>query len=389
MAEGDLGAPEPKRKIRVAFRRNRGGRAREKDWTRRAREAEGGEIDAAKEESLVAKGDLSRHRTVIEGGRSRDKWLEGTVAAFRGQYSEVDVAGTTWLCTARRILRTRLIDNRNALTVGDRVLFLPAGTSQSGQSQGVIEEVLPRRTQLKRMSRRRVHTIAANVDQVLIVASAAQPPPKPHLIDRYLVAAHAENIEPIICLNKIDLDPRAASLLASYQRLGYRTIVTSAFEGTGLGALADVLRDKITVLAGQSGVGKSALINALQPGLNVRVGAIDRKTGKGRHTTRTATLIRLTIGGHLVDTPGIRALDLALFEPSRLQACFVEFLEHVPRCGFSDCTHRHEEGCAVLAALKRGEIDAGRYESYLRLFEEFTEGAPDRARPTGDEGSVE
>ncbi len=375
------------KKVRVEFRRNRSTRRRKTDWTRQAREAEGHEIEAERSERVVAKGSLSRRRTVTirdEGGELPVGLSRGTVIAMRGLYAEVDEGGHVWTCTVRRVLRTRLIGERQPVTVGDHVCFRtrqssrpvkteaskPTPRGEGTNREGVIESVDPRQGQLRRKVGRRVHTIVANVDQAIIVSSANQPPPKPHLIDRYIVATLVGDITPVICINKVDLDldGLAGELLQRYAGLGYTTILSSAVTGEGIDALRDALKDKASVIAGQSGVGKSALLNAVEPGLRLKTGDVSEQTRKGRHTTTTATLIRLAIGGYVVDTPGVRSFDLSMVGRYEFESYFVEFLDHVPNCKFPDCTHTHEDCCTVKQAVERGEIHPERYESYVRLF---------------------
>ncbi|MGB2984240.1 MAG: ribosome small subunit-dependent GTPase A [Phycisphaerae bacterium] len=352
-------------------------RRRKTDWTQQAREADDHEIDTDRSESVLAKGELSRRRTV-RVHTNEDQFLEGlrqgTIIAVRGLYADVDDGELTWPCTIRRVLRTRLIEERHPVTVGDRVRFRVESEGEGVAREGVIEAVEPRGGQLQRHVRRRVHTIVANVDQAIIVSSADQPPPKPHLIDRYIVAALAGDITPVVCMNKTDLDRdgSAVELLDRYARLDYVTLATSAVTGDGIESLRDVLKGKASVIAGQSGVGKSSMLNAVQPGLRLKIGDIIEQTSKGRHTTATATLIRLEIGGYVVDTPGIRSFDLATVGRDELEAHFVEFLEYIPDCKFPDCTHRHEGDCAVKQAVERGDIHPERYKSYVRLFEEPT-----------------
>jgi len=388
------------RKVRVPFRSNRSVRRRRSDWTQQAREAEDHEIDAERSESVTAKGELSRRRTVIvpDGDAVPGEALRrGTVVAMRGLYADVDDGQKAWQCTVRRVLRTRLIEERHPVTVGDRVRFLIESEGEGVARAGVIEAVDPRSGELQRRVGRRVHTIVANVDQAIIVSSADQPPPKPHLIDRYIVAALVGEITPVICLNKLDLDrapdqasesdaggpdacesatvedrglPPAREVLERYDRLGYRTLYTSALTGEGVDDLRDVLRGKASVIAGQSGVGKSSLLNCVQPGLQLKVGDIIEQTAKGRHTTSTASLLRLEVGGYVVDTPGVRSFDLSTVGRHELEALFEEFIDHVPNCKFPDCTHTHEDDCAVRQAVERGDIHPERYESYVRIFEE-------------------
>ncbi len=372
-----MGKRKPQGK-RVAFRRNRQAPRRHKQWTP-GEDVEPHVEDAATWETVRAKGELSRMRTVAQASEQapsaeRSQYKRGTVIAVRGQFVEVDDGQEMWLCSVRRILRTRLIRERHPVVAGDAALFSPLHTSSI--KEGVIEEVLPRRTALHRSDGRRHHVIAANVDQVVVVSSVREPIVKEHLLDRYLVAIHAGGPEGIVCLNKIDLDDEgwAEEILDRYKRIGYRTLATSVAAGQGIDELRSILKDRITMLAGQSGVGKSSLINAVQPGLNLKTAHVSVSTDKGRHTTTTAAWYRLDeLGGAIIDTPGIRALDVAMVPLNEIEMHFVEFLDRIPHCKFPDCVHIHEDGCAVKAAVEAGEIDFSRYESYVELFMERSE----------------
>jgi ribosome biogenesis GTPase len=362
---------------RVAFRSNRQKPRRQKTWLT-PHDADPKSEDATAWETVRAKGELSRKRTVAEpkeeGTSARPSgYVRGTVIAVRGQFVEVDDRQEMWLCTVRRILRTRLIGARHPVVAGDEVLFSPM--AESTVREGVIEEVLPRRSALHRSDGRRFHVIAANVDQVVVVSSIREPIIKEHLIDRYLVAIHAGGPEGIICLNKVDLDDDdwTPEITERYQRIGYRTVATSVATGQGIEELRAILKDRVTMLAGQSGVGKSSLINAIQPDLNLKTAHVSITTEKGRHTTTTAMWYPLAMGGAIIDTPGIRALDVAMVPLNELEMHFVEFLDKIPHCKFADCIHIHEDGCAVKAALEAGEIDISRYESYVELFMDRSE----------------
>lgn len=377
------------RKLRVDFRQNRAAPRRESDWTRRYQDAPDRLIDERTVESVRAKGDLSRKRTVIVDDDAvpvADPAHQGrgVVAAVYGLVSRVvDDDGREWACTVRRVLRTLLIEQRSVVAVGDRVWYSPAGADLGALPSGVIERVEPRTTSLSRREfRGREHLLVANADQLLIISSVAQPRFKPHLIDRYLVAAGKGGLRPVVCLNKADLaEPQPddleredaihlADLLREYESLGYACLCTSAVTGAGLDQLREHLRGRMTVLSGQSGVGKTSLLNALQPGLHLAVQEVSGANQKGRHTTTHARLLRLDFGGYVVDTPGIRAFDLWNVAPGELEAHFVEFVPHLPQCRFHNCLHRDEIGCAVRAAVERGEISARRYWSYLKLFDE-------------------
>lgn len=368
------GKPKKGKKVRVAFRRNRARPPRPKDWTRQAQEAEAHEIDARTSENLAAKGDLSRQRTItVHDHDDVPADLErGTVIVMRGLYADVDDGRRILPCTISRVLRTRLIEERHPVTVGDHVGFRVESSGDDHAEEGVIEFVSPRRGELRRLSGRRVQTIVANVDQAVIVTSAAKPYPKPHLIDRYIVASLAGGITPIICMNKLDIDEagRAGDVLNRYVKLGIRILETSAVTGLGIDDLRGILADKSSVIVGQSGVGKSSLLNAVQPELELRIGDINEQLEKGRHTTTTASLIRMACGGYVVDTPGIRSFDLSTVPRNEYEAYFTEFADHIAHCKFPDCTHTHESDCAVKRAVEEGAIHPDRYGSYVRMFEE-------------------
>lgn len=360
-----------RRKVRVDFRRNRTKPAREKDWTSFAEGGAKADSDPRAGERVVTKGALSRKRTVVVHDADPEGAVQahrtGTVVTLFGRVAHVDDGERVWPCTVRRVLRTRRIADRGVVTVGDRVRFTVA-ERDGVEAEGVIESIEPRRGELKRVTRRREHTVVANVDQVVIVASADSP--KPHLVDRYIVSTLHGRMMPVVCLNKIDLITPAEveAFLSVYARLGYATLGSSAVERRGIDDLAERLAGRSSVLAGQSGVGKSSLLNALQPGLGLKVGSLAMETSKGRHTTTRATLLKLDIGGYVVDTPGVRSFDLGQVPRERLEEYFREFVDMVPHCRFADCTHIHEVGCAVRGAVDAGRIDRRRYGSYVRLF---------------------
>lgn len=362
------------KKVRVHFRRNRQAPAREKDWTRQARESGAEHLDTTGQERVTSKGALSRKRTVIvrdtTDGDLSDTLREGLVITVFGAVAHVDDGERTWPCAVRRVLRTLSIRDRNAVCVGDRVRFRVASVRGGVEEEGVIERIEPRRSELKRTVRHREHVVAANVDQVLIVSAASHPTPKANLVDRYIISALHGRMEPVICLNKMDEreESTVADFLNVYRSLPYRTVVTSAVTGQGMDELADVLRDKSTALVGQSGVGKSSMLNAHQPGLRLAIGDLTDETFKGRHTTTRANLLRLDIGGFVVDTPGIRAFDMSNVPRELLESYFVEFIPHVTSCKFADCTHIHEEECAVQRAVEAGDIHPNRFANYVRMF---------------------
>jgi ribosome biogenesis GTPase len=236
-------------------------------------------------------------------------------------------------------------------------------------SEGLIERIEPRRGVLSRTARGRQHVIVTNVDQLLIVASAAQPDLKPNLIDRMLVTAEKAGIRPVVCINKIDLvDPADLQpLVGVFAQMGYRVLLLSAETGQGVEALRQCVAGTESVVAGQSGVGKSSLLNAIEPGLQLRVREVSAESEKGKHTTTTAQLIPLSNGGWIVDTPGIRQFQLWDVIPEEVAGFYRDLRPYVNLCRFPDCTHKHEAGCAVKDAVADGRLDARRYESYCHL----------------------
>jgi ribosome biogenesis GTPase len=382
-----------KKKVRVAFKKNRQKRTRANDLTRRYHADDLTRAVPASSERVRAKGDLSRHRTIIarepgpgpsDGGgveageadpgdasalRAVDlsACLRGRVVRIHGLVSAVESEdGRIYPCHVRRVLKTLAIDGRNVVTVGDLVWFLPPG---SGGEEGLIERVEPRRGTVVRGYRRHKHVLVANVDQVLIVSALAEPGLKLPLVDRYLISAESGGVRPVVVLNKADLvDPAPYQwVIGLYAQLGYETVLTSAADGRGLDRLRALVAHGTTAFSGQSGVGKSSLLNAIQPGLNLRVRAVSDWTSKGKHTTTTAELIRLDSGGYVVDTPGLRQFELWGVVPSELSGHFPEFRPYLPLCKFPDCSHTHESTCAVKDAVHWGQIHPGRFESYLKL----------------------
>lgn len=367
-----------KKKIRVELRKNRSKPPRPNDWTSQFASGNMQEDQVRSDERVRAKGDLSRRRTIIvdesSAGAATGEMpavdtgacLFGRVLSVHGLYSVVETeAGPQYRCTVRGLLRTMATDERSLVTTGDRVWFRPADNGE-----GQIERVEPRHGLLTRASRGREHVLVANVDQLVIVMALKEPELKPHLIDRYLASAAQGGIAPIVCLNKADLIEPAAyqPLVGLYSQLCIPVLLTSAVSGLGIDRLRELLEGRQTVFSGQSGVGKSSLLNAVQPELALHVREVSETTQKGRHTTTSSQLIKLELGGWVVDTPGIRQFALWDIIPEEVEGFFAEFRPFVSLCAFPDCTHTHEERCAVKRAVRRRQISASRYTSYLGLF---------------------
>jgi ribosome biogenesis GTPase len=380
----------------VEFRKNRQPRARRTNWTREFQQDTAADHVTPSRETIRPKGDLSRRRTILvesdeQAGSTdlaqpvRADWLAGRVLSVTGNVAMVEAAdGRIFTCAVSRVLRTIAIEERSALAAGDRVHVRLTDGAISGpniaEPQGMIERVEPRRGLLTRAYRGREQIIAANVDQFLIVSALAEPRLKPNLVDRFIVAAEKGGIRPVICLNKADLVDLALlqPYIGLYSQLGYEVLVVSARTGQGIARLRSLLQGRETVLAGQSGVGKSSLLNAVQSGLGLRVSEISQSTLHGKHTTTIARLFKLECGGWVVDTPGIRQFELWDVIPEELEGYFIEMRPYVPYCRFPSCTHTHEHGCAVKEAVERGEINAGRYQRYINLFNGEREAAEQR-----------
>ena len=236
---------------------------------------------------------------------------------------------------------------------------------------GVIESVRERKQAIARLDPRPggvyQQVLLANPNQAVFVFACANPNPKLRMLDRFLVVAEKQKIPVVIVANKTDLVENPKEIFGMYESIGYRVIYTSTKNETGLEELRTQLQNKLSAFAGPSGVGKSSLLNALQPGLGLAVNEISTAMNKGRHTTVTRQMFALDGGGYVADTPGWKSLGLWDTEPEEIDAYFPELRGLVENCQFSDCTHQHEPGCAVLAALKAGKIHAERYESFVRL----------------------
>lgn len=371
-------ARKKKRQVRVEFRKNRTPRARDGNLTRGYENEDPATLDARQDERLSGKGDLTRKRTVRGVTTDHDAGLDvhldidesncqlGRVISVFGLTCLVQLAdGRQLPCAVRRLLKTLSTDQRHVVVAGDSVLVRMAN-----DTEGIIERVEPRHGVLSRTSRGRRHIIAANVDQWLIVSSAAEPEIKPHLIDRFLVCAEQNGIDAIICINKIDLiDPaKLIPLVTGYSQMGYEVLMISARSGINIDRLRRRVLGRQTVITGQSGVGKSSLLNVVEPELGLRVGAVSTENQKGRHTTTTAQVVPLSSGGSVIDTPGLRQFQLWDVVPREVAGYFRDLRPYVNNCRFPDCTHTHEQQCAVKDAVADGWLDMRRYESYQHMF---------------------
>ena len=257
---------------------------------------------------------------------------------------------------------------------GDRVMV-----ARADETSLVVESVLPRKNYFVRTDeRQRQNIIAANLDQVLIVV-ATRPLPSRDLMERYLLAVHSLGIEPLIVYNKTDLviapgetanGAQVLEHMPDYEALGYTVIRTSCKNATGISGLRSVLKDKVSILVGQSGVGKSSLINQLIPDLQIQTGKLSDATGKGTHTTTSTIMYQLTGGGYLVDSPGVWEYGIWKLENNELSAGFIEFEPWLGQCRFNNCAHVSEPDCAIKQAVSEGQIRDWRYQSYLRLMEQ-------------------
>lgn len=312
----------------------------------------------------------------LGSANSEETTLEGLVVRTEAGYHRVLCGDKIVVSRApKRLLRGER-SATTAVVIGDRVRarLLPDGT-------GVVTKILPRTNELVRGAAggsRYLDVIAANLDVLVAVHSFKDPDFNSARLDRYVVMAEASEVPALVCLNKVDLidQTQAETLAQLYRRAGYEVILTCARTGLGVDELREALVGKLSALVGPSGVGKSSLLNDLQPGLTLRTADISEATGKGRHTTTTAELQPLTAGGWVADTPGLRELAIREVEPEDVAWLFPELREYSAKCRFSDCSHRDEVGCAVRDAVEKGDIAAERYRSYLHIYEDVRSQKP-------------
>lgn len=343
----------------------------------------------AKDRSKYKKTDQEKYLKSIEKDKeaklSKQEWLEGRVLSIMPQGIIVDWQGELVSCVLKGLLKKEKTHAKNLVAVGDYVLF-----EKTSEKEGLIGHIKPRRTFLSRadnLSRRKEQLIAVNIDQVIITVSVVHPPLKSSIIDRYIIATRKGGMEPLIVINKIDLlerheayDPILlevekelyAEAVRAYAAAGIPLIGVSAVDGRGIAELKLAMQNKTSVFSGQSGVGKSSLINAIA-GLDLRIGDVVEKTKKGAHTTTTTQLLPLDFGGWCVDTPGIKSFGVWNLDRTELEGYFTEIHDYGLQCKFADCTHSHEEHCAVQVALEEGRLSPMRYESYQALRQQIGE----------------
>ncbi len=277
--------------------------------------------------------------------------------ALSGFYYVDQEGGGTLTCRARGKFRKEGITP----LVGDWVEI-----RETEPGCGMVWEIEPRRNAFLRPA-------VANIDQMVVIASAAVPITDPFLIDRVTAIAALKNCDVVVCVNKCDLEP-GDDLAAIYRQAGFPVVQVSAETGAGIPELCDMLTGKLSAFTGNSGVGKSSILNAVEPGFSLQVAQVSEKLGRGRHTTRHVELYSLSCGGYVIDTPGFSSFEegeLGLELKERLPETFVEFRPYLGECRFVGCSHTREKGCAVLAAVKAGQIPKSRHQSYLRLCDEL------------------
>jgi ribosome biogenesis GTPase len=319
----------------------------------------------AGDRAVVLSGTGGVWQVLTAGGESRE-------ASMRGRLKKAD-AGKRADGTRRRDTVQAAAENLK-LAVGDEVLV------EEGERGGAwaITGILPRRSRLARRAPGGGYgerVVAANVDQVVVVFAAARPEPHPRMLDRFLVIAEANGLAARIVINKVDLtgEEAARARFADYERAGYQVHYASVPARTGLEPLRDALAGRVSVLTGPSGVGKSSLINALFPGVDLRVGEISASVNKGRHTTVGGYAHPLPAGGYVIDTPGLREVGMWALPAEHVDTLFPELRPYLERCRFGDCTHVMEPDCAVRDAVEAGEVSAARYQSYVKIRDELEE----------------
>jgi ribosome biogenesis GTPase len=298
---------------------------------------------------------------------------KGLVFRSTGSWYTVESEGVFYSCRMKGKLRLKGIKSTNPLAVGDRVVFEVDPLASS--PEGTIVEIEERQNYIVRKSvnlSKQTHIIASNIDQVFLLITLNNPPTFPAFIDRFLVTAEAYHIPSILVFNKIDTytpeqEKEVDALAAVYDTIGYTTLKIAASSGQNVEAIETLMQDKVSMFAGHSGVGKSTLINALAPELNLKTAAISSQHQQGTHTTTFAEMFALPKGMKLIDTPGIKGFGVVDMQVEEIGDYFPEFIALKPQCKFHNCLHQSEPNCAVIKAYEAGEIAKSRYENYLQL----------------------
>jgi len=330
------------------------------------------------ERKRATKQDRSKYKKTDRAKRKKkvtsdsEGLLRGRVLSVMPQKMTVDCEGKEFSCVLRGVLKKERTHAKNLVAVGDIVLF-----DDLGGDEGVVVQVEPRHSQLSRsdsLQHRKRHIIAANLDQVLVTVSVVDPILKPSLVDRYIIATRQGGMTPVVVVNKIDLleegtvdeQVQYEQFLEAYTKAGVQVLPVSVEGNIGIDALRQCMKNRASVFSGQSGVGKSSLINIIT-GLDLPVGETVAKTRKGSHTTTRAHLVTLEGGGWCVDTPGIKSFGVWDLDKEQIQQAFEEIWALRDDCGFSNCTHTHERDCAVKKGVEEGSIAPIRYQSYMDL----------------------
>jgi ribosome biogenesis GTPase len=376
-------AAQIERRVRKRIKRNRKKkRVRRRDWLETYYEDPVSLEELPEVERIMPKGEMQRRHAVLQAALATLKaeaepeepelteapaGQSGVVLEIGSSQCRVQLNGRVLVCGLRGSLTAEDTGMTHVVAVGDRVIV-----SEGDGGHGIVESILPRRSVLARPHtyyNHLAHVIAANVDQVLIVASWRDPHFWPELLDRYLIAIERNKLEAIICVNKVDLAESVIECWADlrpYVDLDYTVLFTSALTGEGIDDLCQLLQDRTTVLTGLSGVGKSTLLTAVQPGLQLRVAAVNEASHQGRHTTSQSRMAALDVGGYVIDTPGIREFGLTGLERSKLASFYPEIAALAGSCRFANCVHIDEPNCAVKAAVGR-QVSTMRYDSYTKI----------------------
>lgn len=301
--------------------------------------------------------------------------MKGIVIKSTGSWYHVQTQdGKFYNCKIKGRFKTQGIKTTNPLAVGDDVSF----SEQKEEGIGLIHTIHPRRNYLIRKATKlssRSQIIAANIDYAILIISLAFPRTSSGFIDRFLLAAEAYHIPAILVFNKIDLNDKELQSqmeewMGIYQKIGYPCLALSAKTEVGIDALKSLIQNKTNLFSGHSGVGKSALVNALQPGLRLKTAQVSVANEKGTHTTTFAEMHPLDFGGYIIDTPGIKGFGLVDFVPEEVSRYFPEMHDYASKCKFTNCSHSHEPGCAVIIAVSKGEIAQSRYNNYLAIIKD-------------------